>query len=154
MPKYLALLFAVVALAGMLAGVPRSVVEASTPTAADASAITKEMLGQGASAVAPDRILLLQRRTFAPGSDSGVHPAPGPAVLYVESGEVAFNVAKGAALLTRAGSTTPEAVAAGSGVTMAQGDAIFYDEGVEHQLVNGSADPAVTLEARLNPAEA
>lgn len=153
MRKYLTLLVAVVALAAMIAGVPRTVAEASTPTAADAGAITKEMLGQGASAVAPDRILLLQRRTFAPGSDSGVHPAPGPAVLYVESGAVAFKVTEGAALLTRQGSTTPETVAAGSEVNMEQGDAIFYDEGVGHQLVNNTAGPAVTLEARLNPAE-
>src|SRR4051794_21783334 len=117
-------------------------------------AVQKEVLGQGMSAVAPDRLLLLQRRTFAPGSDSGAHPAPGPTVLYVDSGVVNFGVSDGAALLTRHGSTTTETVAAGDTVEMGLGDAIFYDEGVVHDVANSSAEPAVTLEARFNPKEA
>jgi quercetin dioxygenase-like cupin family protein len=123
-------------------------------TAAATPAVSKEILGQGASAVAPDRVLLLQRRTFAPGSDSGAHPAPGPTVLYVDMGAVKFAVDKGAALLTRHGATTPEPVAAGDAVDLGLGDAVFYDAGVVHDVANPYDAPAVTLEARLNPAEA
>jgi quercetin dioxygenase-like cupin family protein len=117
------------------------------------TAITKELLGQGASAVAPDRVLLLQQRTFAPGSDSGAHPAPGPTVLYVDSGEVEFAVAEGAALLTRQGAGEQETIMAGDEVELYQGDAVFYDEGVVHDVANPNTAPAVTLEARLNPVE-
>ncbi len=121
----------------------------ATPTAE----IAKEILGQGSSAVAPDRVLLLQRRTFAPGSDSGPHPAPGPTVLVVDSGAIEFRVSSGIAVVTRAGAAEPELAGEGDMVTVGEGDALFYDEGVVHQVVNRGTDPAVTLESRLNPIE-
>ena len=132
---------------------PHGVAGAATPPAADTAMITKEILGQGGSAVVPDRVLLLQRRTFAPGSDSGSHPAPGPTVLYVNSGEVEFTVAEGAALVTRQGASEQESIAAGDEVELYQGDAVVYDAGVVHDVANPGTGPAVTLEARLNPAE-
>lgn len=122
-----------------------------TATPSPDSGITKETLGQTTSAVAPDRVLLLARRTFAPGADSGAHPAPGPVVLYVESGEVAFEVVDGAALVTRAGSTTEETVNTGEEVTLDTGDEVSYDQGVVHDVYNEGSVPAVTLESRLNP---
>lgn len=125
---------------------------AGTPAAT--GAVVRQLLGQGVSAAAPDRVLLLQRRTFAPGGDSGAHPAPGPVVLSVESGAVVFSVQQGAALVTRAGAAPPEAVATGSATTLRAGDAVFYDQGVVHDVRNDSAQPAVTLEARLNPRSA
>jgi quercetin dioxygenase-like cupin family protein len=118
-----------------------------------AAGVQKEVLGQGQSAVAPDRVLLLQRRTFAPGSDSGAHPAPGPVVLYVDSGAVVFAVKDGAATVTRAGSTKSETIAAGSEATLQTGDSVSYDQGVVHDVRNDGADQAVTLEARLNPTQ-
>jgi quercetin dioxygenase-like cupin family protein len=133
--------------------VPHGVAGATALLQTDASAIKKEVLGQGTSAISPDRVLLLQRRTFAPGSDSGAHPAPGPTVLYVDSGVVEFTVTDGAALLTRHGSTTSETVAAGDEVDLNQGDAVFYDQGVVHDVANSYDSPAVTLEARFNPNE-
>lgn len=138
--------------AGMLLATgPRLAGAQATATPAPGAGVTKEVLGQGASAAAPDRVLLLQRRTFAPGADSGAHPAPGPVVLYVDSGTVTFEVEAGAALVTRAGSTTTETIAAGSEATLAQGDEVSYDQGVVHDVYNGGSVPAVTLEARLNP---
>jgi mannose-6-phosphate isomerase-like protein (cupin superfamily) len=120
-------------------------------TPAPGTGITKETLGQETSAVAPDRVLLLARRTFAPGADSGSHPAPGPVVLFVESGSVTFSVQDGAALVTRAGATTTESVAAGSEVSLNEGDEVSYDQGVVHDVYNEGSVAAVTLEARLNP---
>lgn len=121
-----------------------------TPASSD---IEKETLGQGQSAVAPGRVLLLARRTFAPRADSGAHPAPGPVVLFVESGAVEFTVVEGAAVVTRAGTSDQEAVPAGSETTLNAGDAVFYDQGVIHQVVNSGTEPAVTLESRLNPVD-
>ena len=103
--------------------------------------------------MAPDRVQLLQRRTFAPGSARGAHPPPPPTVLFVDSGTVEFTVDEGAALLTRRGATEQKPVAAGDEVDLEQGDAVFYDEGVVHDVANVYDDPAVTLEARLNPPE-
>jgi quercetin dioxygenase-like cupin family protein len=123
----------------------------ATPTAATGGGVTKQELGRGESAVAPGRDLILQQRTFAPGGDSGAHPAPGPVVLSVSSGEVEFIVVDGAALLTRAGAATQETLAAGSETELYSGDFVFYDEGVVHQIRNDGTEPAVTLEARLNP---
>jgi quercetin dioxygenase-like cupin family protein len=151
-PQSLALLVAGVALAVAVTGAAQhSSAAPATPQASPTSAIGKEILGQGASAVAPDRVLLLQRRTFAPGSDSGAHPAPGPTVLYVDSGTVEFAVEEGAALVTRHGASEQAPVTAGNEVDLAAGDAVFYDAGVVHDVANTYNDPAVTLEARLNP---
>jgi quercetin dioxygenase-like cupin family protein len=125
-------------------------------TAQDAmpAAVDKAVLGQGVSALDPNRVLLLQRRTFAPGSDSGAHPAPGPTVLYVDSGTIEFGVDTGAALVTRKGETEATAVANGERVALEAGDAVFYDEGVVHDVANPNAEPGVTLEARFNPNDA
>lgn len=144
----IALLIGAIALASPIVGRAQS----STPTAA--SAIKKETLGQTQSAAAPDRTLLLARRTFPAGSDSGAHPAPGPVVLFVESGTLVFKVVDGEAYVTHAGSKTADEVAAGTQVTLAAGDVVTYDQGVVHDVINESTSPAVTLESRLNPTAA
>jgi quercetin dioxygenase-like cupin family protein len=146
---------AIVAFLGLaLVAGPRLIsAQEGTPTAAPSTGVTKVELGRGSSAVAPDRVLILQQRTFAPGADSGAHPAPGPVVLSVSSGRVVFSVVDGAALLTRAGASTQETIAAGAEATLQTGDFVFYDQGVVHDVRNDGTDPAVTLEARLNPAE-
>jgi quercetin dioxygenase-like cupin family protein len=132
---------------------PHGVGAVATPSTSSQPAIGKEILGQGASAFAPDRVLLLQRRTFPGGSDSGAHPAPGPTVLFVDDGAVQFAVDQGTALLTRGGATASEPIAAGTRVELDKGDAVFYDQGVVHDVANPGPDAAITLEARLNPSE-
>lgn len=124
----------------------------STPSAA--AAVKKTALGQFESAVAPGRTLLLQERTFPAGSDSGAHPAPGPVVLYVESGTVTFSVIDGAAMVTKSGSTAAQTLAAGNSVQLSAGDAVTYDQGVVHDVKNTGTETAVTIEARLNPTAA
>jgi plastocyanin len=126
----------------------------AAPPAGPAGGVQKDLLGSGVSALAPGRTLLLQRRTFAPGADSGAHPAPGPVVLAVEAGTVGFKVVEGAALVTRAGADgSGETIAAGAEVTLNVGDSVFYDESVVHVVRNTGDAPAITLEARLNPTE-
>jgi quercetin dioxygenase-like cupin family protein len=126
------------------------IAQSSSPAAS--AGVAKDLLGQGESAVAPGRILLLQRRTFAPGSDSGAHPAPGPTVLYVDSGMVKFSVVQGAALRWKDGKPDGATIAAGSSAELMPGDAVFYDQGVVHDVANDGTTPGVTLEARFNPA--
>jgi mannose-6-phosphate isomerase-like protein (cupin superfamily) len=143
-----------VALIGLTLVAGRGVVAAQdqdgTP-AAGASGVVTESLGKGVSAVAPDRVLILQERTFAPGVDSGAHPAPGPAVLSVEKGTIVFAVVEGAAVVTRYEATTQETIGAGSEATLQPGDSVFYDQGVVHDVRNDGTEPATTLEARFNP---
>jgi quercetin dioxygenase-like cupin family protein len=124
----------------------------STATPGPSGNIKQETLGKEMSAVAPDKVLLLNRRTFAPGADSGAHAAAGPVVLFVESGEVDFTVVKGAALVTTAGATAPTTLAAGKEASLKAGDVVTYDAGVVHDVYNAGSVPAVTLESRLNPA--
>ncbi|MDP9356809.1 MAG: cupredoxin domain-containing protein [Chloroflexota bacterium] len=124
-----------------------------TPATGAPTGVTVEVLGRGASAVVPDRELLLRRRTFAPGASTVPNPADGPVVLAVESGTVGFTVVEGAAQLTRTAATgTPgptEAVVAGTEAILTPGDALFYDEGVVHVVRNTGDGVAVTVEARL-----
>ncbi len=128
-----------------------------TPAAGAPTGVTIEVLGRGASAMVPDRELLLRRRTFAPGASTAPHPADGPVVLGVESGTVGFTVVEGAAQLSRAAASgTPgptETVAAGTEAILTPGDAVFYDEGVVHVVRNNGDGVAVTVEARLPRAE-
>lgn len=150
--RCIGLVIALLLLTGMLfAASPRLVGAQGSATPAPGTGVTKETLGQTTSAIAPDRVLLLARRTFAPGADSGSHPAPGPVVLYVESGTITFSVQDGEAIVTRAGATTTETVAAGKEESLNQGDEVSYDQGVVHDVYNEGTVPAVTLEARLNP---
>src|SRR5215211_1086728 len=126
----------------VLLGIGSQIVVAQEATpAASGEGVVKTELGRG-------------RRTVAPGASSGAHPAAGPVVLSVASGEVAFTVVDGAALITRAGATTQENLAAGSEADLYPGDSVFYDEGVVHIVSNEGTTPAVTIEARLNPSDA
>lgn len=152
MRKLMGWLGMIVALALMMGvgfGFERANAATATPAA---SGVEKQPLGQTESAVAPGRTLLLQTRTFAPGSDSGAHPAPGPVVLYVQSGSLTFSVIDGAAVVTRANGTQ-EQVNAGQSATLDEYDTVTYDQGVVHDVANPGEEPAVTLEARLNPTE-
>lgn len=154
MRKHLVYLVAIAALSFTVgATLPHSVAAVSTPAKVDQPTIARAVLGQGASAIAPDRVLLLQQRTFPAGSDSGAHPAPGPTVLFVDAGAVQFSVDPGTALLSRGGASSSEPIAAGTAAELNQGDAVFYDAGVVHGVANPGLDPAMTLEARLNPRE-
>jgi hypothetical protein len=139
------------ATATSLAAGPRLARAQDSATPDPSSGITVEMLGQESSAVAPDLVLLLNRRTLAPGADSGAHPAPGPVVLSVESGTVVFELKEGAALVTREGKTATEIVKSGSEVTLNKGDVVSDDEGVVHDVYSVGSAPALTSEARLNP---
>ncbi|HEU0113045.1 MAG TPA: cupin domain-containing protein [Thermomicrobiales bacterium] len=144
-------ILALTAIGVVAIGEAGSAAQGTTPAAA-ATGVSTTIFGQGASAVAPDRVLILQSRTFAPGSDSGAHPAAGPAVLYVQSGEVEFAVVKGAAIRLHDGKPQGGTIEAGAKAELSQGDAVFYDQGVVHEVSNSGSAPAVTLESRLNPA--
>ena len=77
MPKYLAVLVAGVAIAFVATGtVQHSLAGAATRQGTDTTAIANQILA-GASAVAPDPVLLLQRRP-SPRLRQWRAPGPGP----------------------------------------------------------------------------
>lgn len=120
--------------------------------ASAATGIVQVTLGKDATAVAPGRTLLLNQRTFAPGADSGAHPAPGPVVLFVQDGYIGFTVVQGEATVTWGSAGKAEQVMAGSEVKLMPGDEVSYDQGVVHEVRNIGVTDAITIEARLNPA--
>lgn len=134
-----------------LSAIPAIAAAQGKPAAA-ATGITQVTLGKDATAVAPGRNLLLNQRTFAPGADSGAHPAPGPVVLYVQDGYVGFKVVQGEATVTWGSTGKAEPVMAGSEVKLMPGDEVSYDQGVVHEVRNIGVTNAITIEARLNPA--
>lgn len=148
--KLLVLMF-ILLMGAALSAVP-AIAGAQGKPAAPANGITQVTLGKDATAVAPGRNLLLNQRTFAPGADSGAHPAPGPVVLYVQDGYIGFKVISGEATVTWGSSGKTEPIMAGSEEKLMPGDEVSYDQGVVHDVRNIGVTSAVTFEARLNPA--
>ena len=122
-------------------------------TKSAAEPISHAILGQGMPSGAPGQVLLLERYELAPGATIPTHTHPGAYVIYVESGDFGFTVVKGAAQITRAGSTSPEAIQAGPEVVGHQGDVFFENSGVVHSARNTGTTPAVVLTAALLAAD-
>lgn len=114
-----------------------------------AQPIQNTVLAAGMPNDAPGMVLQLERYEFAPGAEIPMHVHPGAYVISVQSGQFGFTVVKGEAILTRAGTTTPERIAAGAEVVARAGDAIFENGGVIHSARNAGDTPVVVLTAAL-----
>lgn len=121
--------------------------------AADSSPIIDLSLGHGLPANAPGQVLTLERITLAPGAAFPVHVHPGAYVVTIESGTLEFPIMKGEAIVTRAGSTSPETVTTGTNIVLNAGDSLFEQEGVVHTARNAGKEPVVILAASLLTAD-
>ncbi|MGI8510589.1 MAG: cupin domain-containing protein [Gemmatimonadaceae bacterium] len=151
--RTLILTLAVVAICALLgANTSQLAAHGGTP-ATDTTPITDVSLGHGLPGNAPGQVLTLERITLAPGAAFPVHVHPGAYVVMVESGTLEFPILKGEAVVTRAGSTTPETVKAGTTAVLNAGDSLFEQEGVVHTARNAGKEPVVILAASLLAAD-
>jgi quercetin dioxygenase-like cupin family protein len=139
---------AVVLLLGVLPA--RLFAQSATPMASPAmQSVTVEMLGSGMPNNAPGLSLELQRVTLQPGAAVPNHVHPGAYVITVQSGQFGFTVVKGEVQFTKAGSTTPQTISAGTDVIGQAGDTFFEQGGVVHSARNAGSTPTVVLAAAL-----
>ncbi len=127
---------------------PGTVAQEATPAAGPAL----ELLGHGEPTDAPGFDLSLARVTFPPGSAVPPHSHPGAAIIYVESGSMAFTSLQGEAWLTRAGSAPDaqgELLAVDTEVTLNAGDALFFPGEHSDAARNAGDDDLVLLAANL-----
>ncbi len=160
--------FAIVLAFGLLtavvAAVPssRSVAQDATPlqsTPEPGSAglgfdISPIAFGPVEAVPSPPLVLGMIRVTLAPGANQDVGADPGPTLTYVESGSFSIRL-DGPATVTRAATGgVPEAVSAGTDVTLTAGDAILVPGDTPNSARNEGTEAAVLLVALLLPAEA
>ena len=141
-----------IAAAVLLLGVlpARLFAQSATPMASPAiQSVTVEMLGSGMPNNAPGLSLELQRVTLQPGAAVPNHVHPGAYVITVQSGQFGFTVVKGEVQFTKAGSTTPQTISAGTDVIGQAGDTFFEQGGVVHSARNVGSTPTVVLAAAL-----
>ena len=142
-----------VVLAVVLLG-PLTLVRAQEATPpADAAApsvgVTIELLDIGQPAATPGQALSLVRITFEPGGYFVAHGHPGAQIWYIDAGTLSTSILEGTARLTRAPvggtPTPPEELAPGDEVTMAEGEALFFDHDVVHTVRNEGDETSVLL---------
>jgi quercetin dioxygenase-like cupin family protein len=122
----------------ILVGARTGLAQDATP-AASSTGVTK--LGKGMPANAPGNYLELDRTTLAPGAEIPTHVHPSAYVISVESGDFGFTDIKGEAQVMRAGSTTPEMIAAGPAVVGHAGDAFYEIGDIVHSARNVGQHP-------------
>lgn len=129
-------LAAVVALAGVAAAVGRGAEASAQDAPPVVSDPVWEVLGSATDfEVAPGLTLELARFTWMPGYAQDLHTHNALDVVYVLSGEVAWRVEGGEAVVVRpavAGTPTPpETLAPGAEAVLGVGDAIVFDYGFQ-----------------------
>ncbi len=130
---------------------PSAIAQDGTPTA------PAGLLGQLASTQAPGTALSLVRIVIPVGGGVAPHTHPGETIWHLETGSVAFTLLAGNARLVRAtdgapGAATPtagEAIPVGAELTLAAGDAVYFDASALQTERNLGESPAVILGANL-----
>jgi hypothetical protein len=133
----------VLGLVGALGGSPLSV--------GAQQGVRVELLGQGTPPEAAGQQLSLIRATFGPGGELRPHRHPGPMLLYIEAGALAYTLMDGSAEIVRAGAPSdapPEMLAAGQGTVLQLGDQLL-ERGVVHAAHNEGQEPTVVLISAL-----
>ena len=97
--------------------------------------ITRTDLGSALPANAPGQQLYLQRVTIAPGAKLPEHFHQGTQVAHIISGVLTYDIASGAAAVTRADGTT-ETVHAPATVKLRTGDGLVETQGLVHHGSN------------------
>ena len=125
---------ALAALAGGIGGTRASALAQEAPAAV--SEPVWEVLGSATNfGVAPGLTLELARFTWTPGYAQALHTHNAVDVVYVVSGEVAWRVEGGEALVVRPAAsgtpTPPETLAPGNEALLGVGDAIVFDYGYQ-----------------------
>ena len=110
--------------------------------------ITRADLGSALPANAPGQQLYLQRVTIAPGAKLPQHFHQGTQVARILGGVLTYDIASGAATVTRANGTT-ETVSAPATVKLRKGDGLVETQGLVHHGSNAGKAPVVIEIASL-----
>jgi quercetin dioxygenase-like cupin family protein len=143
---------AIVLLGAVVFGASAAVAADTTTTTRGAttttSGITRAELGNAQPANAPGQELYLQRVTIAPGAKLAEHFHQGTQVARIISGVLTYDIASGAATVTRANGTT-QTVAAPATVKLRAGDGLVETQGLVHHGSNAGKRPVVIELAAL-----
>ena len=135
--------FAVVATGAVAAA------QTTTTTAASSNTgITRTDLGSALPANSPGQQLYLQRVTIAPGAKLPQHFHQGTQVAHIISGVLTYDIASGAAAVTRADGKT-ETVSAPATIKLRRGDGLVETQGLVHHGSNAGKRPVVIEIASL-----
>jgi hypothetical protein len=104
--------------------------------------------------VVPDNLATIgiTRSSFEPGGTLRVSAGSGPAISWVEAGEITLTLGAESpqSLIVRAGAT-PETGTDGSEFMLVEGDGFVLAAGTSAELRNDSAAPAITLDLLSAP---
>jgi quercetin dioxygenase-like cupin family protein len=135
-------------LGSLVVGGAASAQTTTTVGSSSSNGITRTAMGQAQPANAPGQELYLQRVTIAPGAKLPEHYHQGTQVARIMSGVLTYDIASGAATVTRAGGTT-ETVSAPATIKLRTGDGIIETQGLEHHGSNTGRKPVVIELAAL-----
>jgi Cupin domain len=131
-----------------LGAVATTVGAADAPVTTTSNGITREALGEAAPANAPGQVLYLQRVTIAPGAKLVEHFHQGTQVARVVSGVLTYDIASGAATVTRANGKA-ETLTGPATVKLRAGESLVETQGLVHHGSNAGRKPVVIELAAL-----
>ncbi len=139
---------AVVFLAVVATGAVAAAQTTTTTAASSNTGITRTDLGSALPANSPGQQLYLQRVTIAPGAKLPQHFHQGTQVAHIISGVLTYDIASGAAGVTRADGKT-ETVSAPATIKLRRGDGLVETQGLVHHGSNAGKRPVVIEIASL-----
>ena len=147
--------FAALVLLGVVVGGASAVAQTTTTTptsttagSSSGSGITRDEVGEASPANGPGQELYLQRVTIAPGAKLPQHFHQGTQLAHIIAGVLTYDIASGAATVTRANGAT-ETVDAPATIKLRKGDGLIETQGLVHHGSNQGRRPVVIEIAAL-----
>lgn len=120
----------------------------TTTGSSSRNGITRTELGSARPANGPGQELYLQRVTIAPGATLPEHFHQGTQVAHVVAGVLTYDIASGAAMVTRANGAQ-QTVSAPATIKLRRGDGLVETQGLVHHGSNAGRKPVVIELAAL-----
>lgn len=119
-----------------------------------APGVTAEVFSGVPTDLAPGQTLYTARFVFQPGGEIPPHGHPGTTSVVVESGTLGWTLVDGTAHVIRGAASgeptgTEDLTDPGTEVTLAPGDAIYYEDDVAHTARGAGDEPTVVWASLL-----